>query len=141
MRCPKCGYTSFDYLKQCSKCQTDLTGERTRLNLLEIRPNPISLKDIMDRVSQKSKPEIKPERERAGSKPQSVVQPEPEITLGDGLSLEAPITLDFGAPSIDPPITLDLGAPSIGTPIPQKEEKEIELFLEELDFTPSPKNR
>jgi hypothetical protein len=49
MRCPKCGYISFDYLQQCSQCQTDLTGERTRLNLLDTRPDPISIQEIRER--------------------------------------------------------------------------------------------
>jgi hypothetical protein len=48
MRCPKCGYISFDYLQQCSQCQADLTGERARLNLLDIRPDPISIQEIKE---------------------------------------------------------------------------------------------
>jgi hypothetical protein len=48
MRCPKCGYISFDYLKQCSQCQADLTGERSRLNLLDLRPDPISIQEIKE---------------------------------------------------------------------------------------------
>jgi hypothetical protein len=50
MRCPKCGYISFDYLQQCSQCQADLTGERARLNLLDTRPDPISIQEIRERA-------------------------------------------------------------------------------------------
>lgn len=49
MRCPKCGYISFDYLKQCAKCQTDLTGEKLRLNVPDTPPNPISVQEIKER--------------------------------------------------------------------------------------------
>jgi len=52
MRCPKCGYISFDYLKQCPKCQTDWTGEKLKLNLLDIKPDPVSIQDLKERALQ-----------------------------------------------------------------------------------------
>jgi hypothetical protein len=62
MRCPKCGYISFDYLKQCSQCQADLTAESRRLNLPDIRPNPISIQEIKERAhSQKKGRDHQPE--------------------------------------------------------------------------------
>jgi hypothetical protein len=33
MKCPKCGYTSFDYLKECKKCGENLDDCRQALNL------------------------------------------------------------------------------------------------------------
>ena len=36
MRCPKCGYTSFDHNENCPKCKKDLTGTREMLNLLPV---------------------------------------------------------------------------------------------------------
>ncbi|MBN2808240.1 MAG: hypothetical protein JXR80_01965 [Deltaproteobacteria bacterium] len=33
MKCPKCGYTSFDYLRQCKKCGESLDESRQALNL------------------------------------------------------------------------------------------------------------
>ncbi|MGW8209466.1 MAG: hypothetical protein ACWGO2_10685 [Syntrophobacteria bacterium] len=38
MRCPKCGYVSFDHLNNCLKCSRDLSGCRTDLNLMDFRP-------------------------------------------------------------------------------------------------------
>lgn len=38
MRCPKCHFVSFDHLAQCKKCGTDLSTERSRLNLLDFEP-------------------------------------------------------------------------------------------------------
>ena len=38
MRCPKCGYTSFDHLSQCEKCSADLTGAREALGLPALEP-------------------------------------------------------------------------------------------------------
>ena len=33
MKCPKCGYNSFDYLETCKKCGGDLTEHKTRFGL------------------------------------------------------------------------------------------------------------
>jgi hypothetical protein len=33
MKCPKCGYHSFDYLDNCRKCGQDLNGHKTKFNL------------------------------------------------------------------------------------------------------------
>jgi len=38
MRCPKCGYVSFDYLARCKKCSRDLADSRRTLNLLDAKP-------------------------------------------------------------------------------------------------------
>ena len=38
MRCPKCGYVSFDYLNRCKKCSRDLADARGMLNLLDAKP-------------------------------------------------------------------------------------------------------
>ena len=48
MRCPKCGYISFDHLNQCTQCQTDLTGEKLRLNFPDTPPDPISVQEIKE---------------------------------------------------------------------------------------------
>jgi hypothetical protein len=38
MRCPKCGYVSFDYLARCKKCSRDLADARGMLNLIDAKP-------------------------------------------------------------------------------------------------------
>ena len=38
MKCPKCGYTSFDYLDECKRCGTDLRDVRALLNLITVSP-------------------------------------------------------------------------------------------------------
>lgn len=55
MKCPKCGYTSFDYLNECKKCGTDISDVRAMLGVIAISPE-----------------------ERAQSKPAAIVaSPEP----------------------------------------------------------------
>ncbi|PLX98237.1 MAG: hypothetical protein C0623_13010 [Desulfuromonas sp.] len=33
MKCPKCGYTSFDYLDECKKCGKDLMEHKEKHNI------------------------------------------------------------------------------------------------------------
>ncbi len=98
MRCPNCGYISFDYLDQCVKCRTDLTGERQQLNLPDIRPNPISFQEIMERMPIIAQKQKRLEGEEATIKSHSSVLPKkPEIDLSQGLSLDISIPSDMEA--------------------------------------------
>lgn len=65
MRCTKCGYTSFDYLGECSKCGTSLDGIRDGLGFSAARPAvPFLLRSLIkngaDSVEQDSTPEKEP---------------------------------------------------------------------------------
>lgn len=39
MKCPKCGYTSFDYLDACKKCGGDLRETRSFLQIIAVSPD------------------------------------------------------------------------------------------------------
>ena len=43
MKCPKCGYVSFDSNLECPKCKSDLSVEQRKLNLPSFNPSPLSL--------------------------------------------------------------------------------------------------
>ena len=43
MKCPKCGYLSFDYSQECAKCNKDISGEQEKMNVPPFRPNPPSM--------------------------------------------------------------------------------------------------
>ena len=43
MRCPKCGYISFDHNQICPKCNKDISDEQAKLNLPNYKSNPPSL--------------------------------------------------------------------------------------------------
>jgi hypothetical protein len=121
MRCPKCGYFSFDHLDRCVKCQGDLTGERDQLNLPGIKPTPISLKEILDREAYLSRKKNTREREESPIRPTK-----PDVPTGPELFLEEGISLDP-----------DWKAK--GTKKPKQEDGEIELSLEGLELTLVPK--
>lgn len=43
MKCPKCGYISFDYNQLCPRCNKNISGELEKFNLPTFRPDPPSL--------------------------------------------------------------------------------------------------
>ena len=43
MKCPKCGYMSFDFNQICPKCNKNISTARDKLNLPSYRPSPPSL--------------------------------------------------------------------------------------------------
>lgn len=38
MKCPKCGYTSYDYLDRCKNCGEDLVPAKIKLNIYTRSP-------------------------------------------------------------------------------------------------------
>ncbi len=40
MKCPKCGYISFDFNQVCPKCNKEISSEQAMLNLPSFRPDP-----------------------------------------------------------------------------------------------------
>jgi hypothetical protein len=43
MKCPKCSYTSFDYLDACKKCGTERRDVRSRLQIIAVSPEERAL--------------------------------------------------------------------------------------------------
>ncbi|MBN1626932.1 MAG: hypothetical protein JW944_10450 [Deltaproteobacteria bacterium] len=43
MKCPKCGYISFDYNQLCPKCSKNISAELEKFNLPTFRPDPPAL--------------------------------------------------------------------------------------------------
>jgi hypothetical protein len=48
MKCPKCGYTSFDHNDTCPRCRKDIAAERHRLNLPAFTPDPPHLLGLLN---------------------------------------------------------------------------------------------
>jgi predicted nucleic acid-binding Zn-ribbon protein len=58
MKCPRCGYVSFDYNESCPKCDEDIRAERTKLNLSDYRSDPPFLLGALTGEVRESEPEI-----------------------------------------------------------------------------------
>ena len=129
MRCPSCGYISFDYLDRCVKCNADLTVERHRLNLPETKPNPISLQEIMERMPIITQKKSDQERGEATIKAQGPgVFKVPEVDLSQGLSM------DISIPSDQKAAPRDSKSSSL-------KEGELELTLEGFEINSNPEKR
>lgn len=59
MRCPKCGFNSFDYLSECKKCSADLTKTRQELGLTGIKPTTPFLLGPLLKEHKEAEPEVK----------------------------------------------------------------------------------
>jgi hypothetical protein len=44
MKCPKCGYHSFEFLDICKKCQADLSAHKSKYRINGFMPAPFSRK-------------------------------------------------------------------------------------------------
>ena len=98
MRCPKCGYISFDHLDQCQKCRADLSREKMHLNLLNTPANPISLLAVMERMSATQANE-EPAREKEKTlvkRPAPTVEEWPEIDLTREFDSQGPPAVKSG---------------------------------------------
>jgi hypothetical protein len=119
MRCPKCGYISFDYNKFCPKCNKDIADEQTKLNLHNYKPNAPSLLGMLvgagDESSSGFTLDSATARERAGTaiedKSSAIIEQEMdfsdddqelEISLSDDTELELPeISMDDQSSDMD----------------------------------------
>ena len=61
MKCPKCGYISFDYNQVCPKCNKGITDERDILNLPTYKPAPPSLLGALTGEADDSHPDLRVE--------------------------------------------------------------------------------
>jgi hypothetical protein len=122
MRCPKCGYHSFDYLDNCKKCGVDLTEQKLRFK-------------YQGYVAPAFVEEAPAEEPVAVSLP-SVAETENEaIDFGfDTLPEDAALPLDSARPAavdapdaeeIDDPLAIDLAA-DIGLSLEQPFDAENE---------------
>jgi hypothetical protein len=143
MKCPKCGYVSFDYNQTCPKCNKDISTVQEKLNIPAFKPDPPSLLGAL--VGPR---ETDAHLNASGEIP--VIQQETEISLGDpsagpsdgaglGDSQELDLSLELDADQaqgVEPP-AVEQGEPEV-TGL-QTESGEIEgISLNESAVFPSP---
>ena len=116
MRCPKCGYVSFDFLNNCPKCSRDLSSSREDLNLMDFRPQvPFLLGSLVG------------EMEGGGAQQALSLTQETELELG-GLGMSEP---SASQGSIDMGDLGDLEIPSVEN---SSEEMSLsEIALDDLE--------
>ena len=119
MKCPKCGYVSFDYNLSCPKCNKDISSEQAKLHIPAFRPDPPFLLGALTGEANES--QIGP----APAASQIPFGKEAEISLDDLSSLDSgeislddssELSLDSGEISLDDTssIFLDTGEVQAG---------------------------
>ena len=119
MKCPKCGYVSFDYNLSCPKCNKDISSEQAKLHIPAFRPDPPFLLGALTGEANES--QIGP----APAASQIPFEKEVDISLDDSSSLDlgevslddsSELSLDSGEISLDDTssIFLDTGEVQAG---------------------------
>lgn len=103
MRCPKCGYISFDYNQICPKCDRDIGDEQKKLNLPAYKPEPPFLLGTLTGIASESQIELEAdgfkdtselEREIAASMDDTGVMKKEELFGGDDAGFEMQVDLE-----------------------------------------------
>ena len=112
MKCPKCGYISFDYNLSCPKCSKDISSEQEKLHIPSFRPDPPFLLGALTGEANES--QIGP----SASGPQGALEKEADITLDDeanpndsgeiAVEDSSELNLDSGELSLDDTSSLSL---------------------------------
>lgn len=103
MKCPKCGYISFDYNLSCPKCNKDISTEQEKLHIPAFRPDAPSLLGSLIGEANESQATPIP----TGS--QVTLEEEPDITLDEASPIDSSeLNLDSGELSLDDTSALSL---------------------------------
>ena len=128
MKCPKCGYMSFDFNETCPKCQRNIVSEREKMNHLSFMPEPPFL--LATLLAQTGDSQVGMELSEsaivAGS--QEPMSPVEETSAVD---IELETASPFGIDSEEAP-SMDIGLDEIPPEEPVQEE--APLPIENLEF-------
>jgi len=103
MKCPKCGYISFDYNLSCPKCNKDISTEQEKLHIPAFRPDAPSLLGSLIGEANESQATPIP----TGS--QVTLEEEPDITLDEASPIDSSeLNMDSGELSLDDTSALSL---------------------------------
>ena len=130
MKCPKCGYVSFEYLDQCRGCGRDLTQFKSNIGLVAFASGTINILRYVEGM------------EEIAEKPKEIAEPTTEMTeipprLTKEKNEEIELTLEPVEEKEEINLTLE-GEENKVEPTPAKEKEklsevdEISLTLEDI---------
>ncbi len=109
MKCPKCDYTSFDYLESCKKCGNNLLAVRESLRLPGIKPEvPFLLGSLLEDFEEAEVKATIPPPESGELPPlpegfeDSVEDTKPTIEIGEEGDITAPLFGDTSPEHTEP---------------------------------------
>jgi hypothetical protein len=119
MKCPKCGYVSFDHHQVCPKCNKDVLAEQRKLNLPDYKPDPPFFLGALTGENAQAHALSASSQEPSATIEFDVAPP--EATLHDGLSSAAELS------------AAGVGAANSSVPVKAPDD-ELELDLDELSL-------
>jgi hypothetical protein len=125
MKCPKCGYISFDFHQVCPKCSKDISAEQQKLNLPAFRPEPPSLLGALLGEAGESGMHMSSSAEMA------VMHEEPEISMTDSSAIESGDLRIDDSQEVDLGLDLEAGGEEEATQLEEGlQEPALDLELE-----------
>ena len=129
MKCPKCGYISFDHNEFCPKCNKNIAVIRDKMSMPSYKASPPSMLGALTGEANDSGVDIKVQ---GSGETASVMDQEPGLSLEDSQTIEAmeKTFRDSQEFEIELETTLDEGKEES----PEDNADELELDLEDLDI-------
>jgi hypothetical protein len=111
MKCPKCGYISFDYNLSCPKCNKDISSEQEKLHIPAFRPDPPFLLGALTGEANESQVGVSPTGSQASFEKAADISLDDSDPLDSGeVSAEdsSELNMDAGELSLDDTSSLSL---------------------------------
>jgi hypothetical protein len=125
MKCPKCGYISFDYHQVCPKCTKDISAEQQRLNIPSFRPEPPALLGALLGEAGESGMHM------SASTEMGAMQEESEISMADSPAVDTGELHMDDSREMDLGLDLETGGEEAGAALAASaEEPALDLELE-----------
>ena len=131
MKCPKCGYISFDYNEICPKCNKGIAVDRDKLKLPDFRPDPPSLLGTLTgKVTKSQDVDLMESAETAEMLDQELDFGSEELEFTEEESFAA----DTTEPALDDTYSFEVPLEEVTEESAQEPEEEFEFLDSEEDI-------
>ena len=127
MKCPKCGYISFDYNEVCPKCNKNIAALRDKMSLPAYKATPLSMLKSLTGEGSDSDPDISVQ---VSEDTASVLEEEEGLSLEDSQAIEAMEKTFKDSQEFD--IQLETTLDEVWDEAPKADESDLSLDIEDL---------
>jgi hypothetical protein len=127
MKCPKCGYISFDYNEVCPKCNKNIAALRDKMSLPSYKAAPLSMLKALTGEAGDSDPDISVQ---VSEDTASVLEEEEGLSLEDSQAIEAMEKTFKDSQEFD--MQLETTLDEVWDETPQGDAADLSLDIEDL---------